>query len=103
MLEALIAAGGGFPGIPAIVPAELLYWGLKGSEDAPGEVRDPLGKASVGELIIRAREWLHQLMAHFADPSTAYIPVPRPEIAPAHGDYEHLARVAEWRDAGGEP
>ena len=36
VLEALIAAGGGFPGIPAIVPAELLYWGLKGSEDNPG-------------------------------------------------------------------
>jgi ATP-dependent helicase/nuclease subunit B len=102
VLEALIAAGGGFPGIPAIVPAELLYWGLKGSEDAPGEVRDPLGKASVGELIIRAREWLHRLMAHFADPSTAYIPVPRPEIAPVQSDYEHLARTAEWRDAGGE-
>src|SRR3954451_21475873 len=103
VLEALIAAGGGFPGIPAIVPAELLYWGLKGSENAPGEVRDPLGKASVGELIIRAREWLHQLMAHFADPSTAYIPVPRPEIAPVHGDYEPLARVPGGARPGGGP
>ena len=103
LLEALIAANGGFPDVPAAVPAELLYWGLKGASDAAGEERDPVGEAiTVEGLVNQAEAWLDRLLAHFDDPETAYLPVPRPEIAPTYSDYEHLARIAEWRDAEGE-
>ena len=43
-----------------------------------------------------AREGLSRLIAHFDDPATPYLPVPRPEVAPIFGDYEHLARLGEW-------
>jgi ATP-dependent helicase/nuclease subunit B len=98
LIEAMIAAEGGFPDVPASVPTELLYWGLKGAEGAPGEEKDPCG-VDIEALLATARAGLTRLLAHFADPDTAYIAVPHPEIAPAYNDYDHLARIAEWRDA----
>jgi ATP-dependent helicase/nuclease subunit B len=98
LVEAMIAAEGGFKGLPAGDPTEILYWGLKGGEIA-GEVGDPVGPdGSLPELLMAARSGLERLLAHFDDPSSAYIAVPRPEIAPAYGDYDHLARAGEWRD-----
>jgi ATP-dependent helicase/nuclease subunit B len=102
LIEAMIAAEGGFPNVPAAVPTELLYWGLKGAEEAPGEEKAPCGE-EIEALLATARLGLTRLLAHFADPGTAYIAVPHPEIAPTFNDYDHLARIAEWRDAGTAP
>jgi ATP-dependent helicase/nuclease subunit B len=100
LVEAVIAAAGGFPGVPAAVPAEIVYWGLKGGGDRPAEIGRPAEGEELRELLEVAREGIERLLAHFADPQSAYIAIPRPEIAPTYSDYDHLARVAEWRDGG---
>jgi len=107
-LTAAIALAGGF-GADTTEPilAEILYWSLKGG-DPGGEISDPtLFKRkpvkSPAELAEEAKAGLARLIAHFDDPDSAYISVPRPEIAPTQSDYDHLARIAEWRGAEGEP
>jgi ATP-dependent helicase/nuclease subunit B len=55
------------------------------------------------EFLAHAREGLARLIAHFDDPATPYVPIPRPEIAPVFNDYEHLARVGEWWGTEAEP
>jgi ATP-dependent helicase/nuclease subunit B len=100
LVEAMIAAGGGFPDVPATTPTEILYWGLKGGGDEPTKVGRPAEGEELRELLGVAREGIGRLLAHFADPESAYIAIPRPEIAPTYSDYDHLARVAEWRDGG---
>jgi ATP-dependent helicase/nuclease subunit B len=98
LIEALIAAEGGFPGLPAAVPKEILHWGLRGKETEPGQVSDPLGEEPLEALVARARAGLERVINFFADPANGYIAIPRPEIAPGFSAYEHLARVSEWRD-----
>lgn len=95
-IECLIAAEGGFAQVPALAPAATLLWGLKGAEAEGGIERDPLKDGDLAQLVGHARDGLAKLIAHFDDPNTAYVPVPRPEIAPAFNDYEHLARLKEW-------
>jgi len=98
-LEALIAAAGGFLGVPAEEVTALAYWRLTGGEP-PGELK-PL-KKDVAELTEAARQGLSELIAKFDDPTTPYHPLPRPEAAPAWNDYEHLERVQEWSAGDGE-
>lgn len=96
VIEGLIARHGGFERVPAAEPAMLLFWQLKGGTPA-GEERNPLGcGGDLAGVIEQGRDGLARLIAHFDDPATAYVPVPRPEIAPVFNDYEHLARVGEW-------
>ena len=96
-LEAVIAAAGGFAGVPAAAVAELAFWRLTGSVPA-GEVHgfgpDP------EEDMKAARAGLIDLVRRFDDPATPYLPVPRPAAAPRFNDYGHLARILEW-SAGG--
>ena len=97
-IEGLIAVAGGFPDLPAGDPAALLYFQLKGGEPA-GEASDAGGTrgGDLEKLLATARQGLETLLAHFDEPATAYIVRPRPEVAALHDDYEHLARIAEWR------
>ena len=97
LIEALIAQGGGFAGIPADSEVDsILYLHLKGGEAEPGKEHDPVGTADLRALLAAARRGIQVLLAHFDDPATAYVPVPRPEIAPVFSDYEHLSRLGEW-------
>ncbi|MFO1075216.1 MAG: double-strand break repair protein AddB [Geminicoccaceae bacterium] len=98
LIEALIAEHGGFDGLPAGAAAhEILFWQLIGGEPLAGKAQDPVGKeGSLAALLDHARTGLTALLAHFDDPRTAYVPIPRPEIAPAFNDYAHLARIQEW-------
>jgi ATP-dependent helicase/nuclease subunit B len=102
-LEALIAMHGGFEGIPAGNVAALEYWRLKATG---GEIQGLEGGRArlppAPELAARARAQLEALIARFDDPSTPYLPRPRPRYAPAHSDYEHLARIKEWSVTGAE-
>jgi ATP-dependent helicase/nuclease subunit B len=99
-LEAAIAEAGGFEGVPAAPVAELAFWRLSGG-DPPGEER-PLDPASLPRLVEEARLGLEALVRAFDDPRTPYRALPRPDRAPRHSDYAHLARVQEWSTAGGE-
>jgi ATP-dependent helicase/nuclease subunit B len=95
VIEALIAESGGFAQLPAAASAQLLFLQLKGGDPAAGEERHAVSGA-LPDLLAQARIGLARLVAHFDDPATPYVPVPRPEIAPVYSDYEHLARVGEW-------
>jgi ATP-dependent helicase/nuclease subunit B len=98
-LEALIAAEGGFDGVPALPVAVLNFWQLSGG-DPPGEIvavaDDPATSAEA------ARDGLIRLIARFDDPATPYLAQPRPGRAPRFGAYGHLARLQEWGTEGGE-
>ncbi len=96
-IEALIAECGGFARVAQAEAALLLFLQLKGSEPVAGVAQDPLGtKRDLRQVLDEAAAGLARLIAHFDDPATPYLPVPRPEIAPAYSDYQHLARIGEW-------
>jgi ATP-dependent helicase/nuclease subunit B len=97
-LEALIAEAGGFTGVPAAPVSELAFWRLSGGDPAGEEV---FIRADLDELKEGARGGLAALVAHFDDPDTPYFSRPRPKFV-KYGEYDHLARVAEWAGAGGE-
>lgn len=93
VLEALIAEGGGFAGLPkdiTVTGAE--HWKLSGGETA-GVIR-PIKDITL--KIEEAHTGLAALIACFNDPATPYLCEPWPEKAPAYSDYRHLARVKEW-------
>jgi ATP-dependent helicase/nuclease subunit B len=94
-IEALIAESGGFERLAAAESALLLFLQLKGGDPVAGEQRDPV-RGDLRALLADARDGLARLVAHFDEPDTPYVAIPRPEIAPAFSDYEHLARIGEW-------
>ena len=103
-IEALIAERGGFERVDQAEAALLLFVQLKGSEPLAGVEQDPLGaKRDLRQVLVEAATGVERLIAHFDDPATPYLPIPRPDIAPAFSDYEHLARVGEWNGTEAEP
>ena len=100
-LEAVIAARGGFEGVPALPTTELLYWRLSGG-DPPAEIKSAVKKGEpAAPLIEDTLAGLLALIAAFDDPATSYLPSPRADRAPRFSDYEHLARVQEWASGDG--
>jgi ATP-dependent helicase/nuclease subunit B len=96
LLEAVIAAAGGFTHLDAGPVAALRYISASGGEP-PGRVIDIKVKdGSVADLAATARIGLEQLIATFDDADTPYAAVRRPRFDYAYDDYAHLARVAEW-------
>jgi ATP-dependent helicase/nuclease subunit B len=94
-LEAAMAAAGAFgPALQGGARA-LLYWQLSGGFE-PGHA---LLVAEPQALVAATEAGLRRLIAQYDDPATCYLAQPVPEIAPRHGVYAQLARVAEW--AGG--
>lgn len=97
-LEAAMARRGAFPGIAPADVAELLYVRMTGG-DPPGEAlpvqraRDPIDITALAEEAFARFE---ALIAEYDIEATAYLSRPIPELVKAAGDYDHLARVAEW-------
>ncbi len=93
-LEAAIAIGGGFAGVPDAPVLALRYITASGAEP-PGNdhiVRtDDVAALAAGSL-----EGLQRLIASFDDEATAYRALRRPRFTYDYDDYAHLARVAEW-------
>ena len=63
--------------------------------DPPGEFLPAVKSGVQDSAIAEAYDGLLRLIAAFDDPATPYLSRPRPSIA-FDGDYDHLARVAEW-------
>ncbi|MCZ6860260.1 MAG: PD-(D/E)XK nuclease family protein, partial [Alphaproteobacteria bacterium] len=91
-LEAAIAAGGGFEGIPAGAVGELAFWHLTGGDPAGKVVplKDPDALAS------EALAGLGAVIACFDDEATPYMARPRLSVSRRYTDYAHLERIAEW-------
>lgn len=97
-LEAAMARRGAFPGIAPADVRELLYIRMTGG-DPPGEelpvqrAREPIDITALAEEAFARFE---ALIAEYDVEATAYLSRPIPELVKAVGDYDHLARVAEW-------
>ncbi|HMB47780.1 MAG TPA: double-strand break repair protein AddB, partial [Afifellaceae bacterium] len=104
LLEALIAEAGGFNGVPKAEVAQLAYYHLKGSgEGGKQELRGSRKAAknkpevTLDEAKERTGRRLTALARYYANPANGYLSrkIPRKQTD-WQGDYDHLARVAEW-------
>ncbi|MDA1089629.1 MAG: double-strand break repair protein AddB [Proteobacteria bacterium] len=98
-LEAAIAEAGGFENLTADGVAQLVYLSLSGGKK-PGE--EKVLKLDVAETIDDALKGLGDLIAQYDDPKMPYLSQPRPMLLEYAGDYDHLARVLEWRGRLGD-
>lgn len=95
-LQALILEQGGFEGLGPLHALSGAYLGLTGSGSEGGdETRVPDLAAELGD----AWDRLGSLIADFDDPATPYLSWGRGEKVTDTGDYDHLARRAEWQGA----
>lgn len=103
-LEAAIAWRGGFEHVPAAPVAALEFWHLKGGRNGSAivPVKDPDTKSEADPMALaeEAHRGLIDLVAHFSRDDAAYMAAPRESFALAFNDYVHLARYAEWSNAG---
>jgi ATP-dependent helicase/nuclease subunit B len=101
LLEAAMAAEGGFGPDLLGATSALIYWRLSGGLD-PGEVMPLFRKrpSDIPAAVLDAKDRLGELIDAFDQPSRAYLSRPHPSLAPRFSDYEQLARVAEWSAAG---
>ena len=92
-LEAAMLMAGGFAGASASRVREFVHIKLSGS-DPPGEAFTAKADATVKAAEAQAR--LINLIAHYDDERRGYRSREMPERVTDKGDYDHLARVAEW-------
>jgi ATP-dependent helicase/nuclease subunit B len=90
-LEGLIANNGGF-NITGQTQ-KIAHWKLSGGDVAVEKI--PVN-SDISNLIAEADAGIKNLLAIFADETTAYLSCPNPEKAPRYNDFEHLARRKEW-------
>lgn len=93
-LEAAMLQNGGFSDLDAGATAQLVYMKLSGGR-VPGN--ESVLKLDVAETIDKARLGVTKLVHKFEDEATPYLSQPRPQFLNIYGDYDHLARVKEWR------
>jgi ATP-dependent helicase/nuclease subunit B len=97
-LTGAILMNGGFPGLGPLTPGELLYVQITGGRQ-PGRVEVRDGGDAV-RLSVEALAGLRRRVAHFDRAETGYLSWARPQFIRSGGDYDHLARVWEWRVIG---
>jgi ATP-dependent helicase/nuclease subunit B len=103
-LTGAILMHAGFEGLGPLTPGELLYVQITGGRE-PGRV-EPRGGGDAAGLSLEALAGLRRRVAHFDRRETGYVSWARPQFIRSGGDYDHLARVWEWRvigDAGEAP
>ena len=77
--------------------AQLVYLELPGGRE-PG--REKILDLDVTEAADAAVAGLTKWVHEFDDPKTPYLSSPRVMFLEHYGDYDHLARVKEWRGGG---
>lgn len=101
-LEAAILEVSGYKSdeftIPAGTPEDLLYIRLMGRADG-STAKSVSQKTSAQELGALAYEGLQNLVNQFDDPAMPYLSQPRAKNVNPYGDYDQLARRAEWASA----
>lgn len=93
-LQAVIAEHGGFAGVPAKEVAALEYVAFKAAHKASLVT---VKNKSTSDLASDAKAGLQTLLDGYARPDQPYLSVPRIQfISKYAGDYDRLARRAEW-------
>lgn len=101
-LEAAILRKGGFADMPAGASVdEILYVTLKGGEPAGEPVPIAFEEGTPDSQADRALARFTSLVTRFADEGEPFRSLVHPMWRARYGDYDHLARVKEWR-AGDE-
>lgn len=109
-LEGAILIQGGFTELGCASIADLVYIHLQGKEGeilkiVPSSTGD-LTHESYDALAIASLGGLQSLIAAYDKPEQPYLSWPRPQflytntLHTTRGDYNHLARVLEWREGG---
>ncbi len=93
-----MAEAGGFDGIDPGPVAQLVYLELTGGRE-PG--KEKVLKLDVAEVASGAVAGLTKWVRQFDNPDMPYLSQPRPMLLKWTGDYDHLARVLEWRGKTG--
>ena len=70
---------------------------MSSSSRATGERNCVRAKLDVAEVVDSTLKGLADLIAVYDDPDMPYLSEPRPMLLKSWGDYDHLARVLEWR------
>jgi len=108
-LTAAILARGGFEGMPAATPGELVYLSVTG-RNPPGREEVRAAPYGDGKQVLEtqaavddALAGLTELIRKFSDPQRGYGSRTAPQFVKLHAsDYDHLARVFEWSTSGEE-
>ncbi len=104
-LEGAMARAGAFAGVAAGRSVSELKWVQISGRDPAGEEKPALDKKSglsADEVIDAAFDQLVGLARAYRDPDRGYLSRARPMKAREAGDYDRLARVAEWTATDGE-
>ncbi|MEL6365625.1 MAG: double-strand break repair protein AddB [Pseudomonadota bacterium] len=97
--EALILEAGGYAAFQNVRVAGLGFIALSGKAGADFKLY--VGK-TLDDVMEAARRGLPEILAAFDDPQTPYLSQPRAFSQKHAGDYDQLARRAEWARAGEE-
>jgi len=95
LLEAAIAEAGGFKGLEAETVAGLMYIRLSGGR-VVGNAH-PVNLNGVTVTVAEAVAGLKQLVCQYDNPEMPYLSQHRPKFVNVYANYDHLARVREWR------
>ena len=100
-LEGAILRAGGFKGVTPGSLSEFAYVSVRGREPAGEEKAIEFKEGTLDFHADRALARLRGVVERFADVKTPYRSLVSPMWKARYGDYDHLARIAEW-SAGGE-
>ncbi|MGQ7791003.1 double-strand break repair protein AddB [Faunimonas sp. B44] len=103
-LEAILVEAGAFSGVPKAEVARLEYYRLAGHRDGPEicargmrKARGDKPEVTLRETIATTEARLRELIAAFGSADTPYLSRKIPKLGRQFGgDYDHLARIAEW-------
>lgn len=98
-LEAALLVRGGFADTPKAQTHSLVYWRFGGRDPGPAPVKT---ESDVNDLASETLAELAVLFRKYADPLQPFYSKPRVQFAWVYGDFDHLARRAEWADAAGD-
>jgi len=100
-LEGAILRHGEFKGVTPGSLSEFTYVQVRGREPAGAEKTIAFKEGTPDEQSDKALVRLREVVKRFADTDTPYRSLVSPMWKGRYGDYDHLARIAEW-SAGGE-
>ncbi|MCB1509977.1 MAG: double-strand break repair protein AddB [Hyphomicrobiaceae bacterium] len=98
LLEAMIAAAGGFDKLHTPLPVKGLRYISASGGEPPGQIVD-VKVDDIAAAVAQISEDLTALIDRFDDPATPYKAVRRQGFDYGYDDFAHLARVKEWSSA----